>query len=116
MRQLPPLMSPFFFLLIRRPPRSPLFPYTTLFRSPRRRARVPAVRARHDERRHPDADQLLAARARGHGVVEDRVAAVRAHVQVATHVLLHELVGEVGIDRGGRAPRPDLGIEPEILA
>src|SRR5207253_9014738 len=24
----------FFFILIRRPPRSPLFPYTTLFRSP----------------------------------------------------------------------------------
>src|SRR6266480_6270535 len=34
-----------FFLMIRRPPRSPLFPYTTLFRSgrgrPRRRPRAP---------------------------------------------------------------------------
>src|SRR2546430_4250542 len=30
----------FFFLMIRRPPRSTLFPYTTLFRS-RRRAREP---------------------------------------------------------------------------
>src|SRR2546430_7806275 len=28
----------FFFLMIRRPPRSTLFPYTTLFRSPRRQA------------------------------------------------------------------------------
>src|SRR5438034_5819920 len=28
-------MSPFFFLMIRRPPRSTLFPYTTLFRSGR---------------------------------------------------------------------------------
>src|SRR2546430_8218668 len=27
----------FFFLMIRRPPRSTLFPYTTLFRSPRHR-------------------------------------------------------------------------------
>src|SRR2546427_5496042 len=27
---------PFFFLMIRRPPRSTLFPYTTLFRSPMR--------------------------------------------------------------------------------
>src|SRR5689334_24193386 len=27
---------PFFFLMIRRPPRSTLFPYTTLFRSPGR--------------------------------------------------------------------------------
>src|ERR1039457_7540962 len=29
----------FFFLMIRRPPRSTLFPYTTLFRSPRLSAR-----------------------------------------------------------------------------
>src|SRR5215467_15644137 len=28
----------FFFLMIRRPPRFTLFPYTTLFRSPRRRS------------------------------------------------------------------------------
>src|SRR5687768_17709314 len=31
----PPLAFIIFFLLIRRPPRSTLFPYTTLFRSPR---------------------------------------------------------------------------------
>src|SRR3712207_9171574 len=30
-----PSIFPFFFLMIRRPPRSTLFPYTTLFRSPR---------------------------------------------------------------------------------
>src|SRR5688572_33434961 len=29
----PVLITPFFFLMIRRPPRSTLFPYTTLFRS-----------------------------------------------------------------------------------
>src|SRR5260221_11613442 len=34
----------FFFLMIRRPPRSTLFPYTTLFRS----HRMPAVPLRHD--------------------------------------------------------------------
>src|SRR5690349_23468014 len=33
----------FFFLMIRRPPRSTLFPYTTLFRSPRARDRVAPV-------------------------------------------------------------------------
>src|SRR5688500_20286218 len=32
LRFLPPLLC-FFFLLLRRPPRSTLFPYTTLFRS-----------------------------------------------------------------------------------
>src|SRR5947209_20612978 len=39
----------FFFLMIRRPPRSTLFPYTTLFRSPqphRRRRRGRAARCR----------------------------------------------------------------------
>src|SRR5687767_15408064 len=40
-------MISFFFLMIRRPPRSTLFPYTTLFRSlralPRRRACRPGI-------------------------------------------------------------------------
>src|SRR2546430_11670841 len=36
----------FFFLMIRRPPRSTLFPYTTLFRSRGLRLRVTAVRAK----------------------------------------------------------------------
>src|SRR5215475_14768216 len=45
------LTSPaFFFLMIRRPPRSTLFPYTTLFRS--RRCRCRRWRPRGDQRRH----------------------------------------------------------------
>src|SRR5436309_14932648 len=47
----------FFFLMIRRPPRSTLFPYTTLFRShPRHPARSPGTRRalnRHPARVHP---------------------------------------------------------------
>src|SRR3712207_7160119 len=35
-RQISPARHFFFFLMIRRPPRSTLFPYTTLFRSERR--------------------------------------------------------------------------------
>src|SRR5712664_4334672 len=42
----------FFFLMIRRPPRSTLFPYTTLFR-PRR------LRRGHRRRGLPDLDQSL---------------------------------------------------------
>src|SRR5258708_24987044 len=38
--------SSFFFLMIRRPPRSTLFPYTTLFRSPVPCARTPTGRRR----------------------------------------------------------------------
>src|SRR2546430_16422770 len=42
-------MLHFFFLMIRRPPRSTLFPYTTLFRSPRPSPpRVRAGRVRTD--------------------------------------------------------------------
>src|SRR3712207_7217038 len=41
----------FFFLMIRRPPRSTLFPYTTLFRSPaRERAAGPSGRAARPHR------------------------------------------------------------------
>src|ERR1041384_8462215 len=45
------LFRRFFFLMIRRPPRSPLFPYTTLFRSrgaARRDRRHPRGRRRAD--------------------------------------------------------------------
>src|SRR3712207_8555536 len=45
----------FFFLMIRRPPRSTLFPYTTLFRSADAQRGHPARRdlRRQDHRRHP---------------------------------------------------------------
>src|SRR5438552_10012350 len=39
----------FFFLMIRRPPRSTLFPYTTLFRSTKRGEEVEAVHLRHHQ-------------------------------------------------------------------
>src|SRR5436853_7791908 len=49
--------SRFFFLMIRRPPRSTLFPYTTLFRSrpPHRgRSKVAGRRSRRRDRRRRD--------------------------------------------------------------
>src|SRR5687768_18550341 len=39
------IVTPFFFLMIRRPPRSTLFPYTTLFRSRTRSPGRSAVRS-----------------------------------------------------------------------
>src|SRR6266699_7225079 len=64
----------FFFLMIRRPPRSTLFPYTTLFRSrpcpgslrSRRRARLGESAARNSDRRMrgPGARRRLPARRR----------------------------------------------------
>src|SRR3712207_7875462 len=41
--------APFFFLMIRRPPRSTLFPYTTLFRSRAARGRAGARAPAPDE-------------------------------------------------------------------
>src|SRR5215211_5950172 len=45
----------FFFLMIRRPPRSTLFPYTTLFRSSARRTRPRALGRQHRRPRFPTA-------------------------------------------------------------
>src|SRR6267142_6143388 len=44
----------FFFLMIRRPPRSTLFPYTTLFRSRRRDRHRPRGRPERGGRRRRD--------------------------------------------------------------
>src|SRR6478672_10884563 len=60
-----PLFSPgfslFFFFMIRRPPRSTLFPYTTLFRSAAGSAAPPPAAPRPVQRSHarcrPDADR-----------------------------------------------------------
>src|SRR5260363_440935 len=52
---LPMSVSFFFFLMIRRPPRSTLFPYTTLFRSA---PSTPPPGTRNDEpAAHPSADR-----------------------------------------------------------
>src|SRR3712207_9323366 len=40
-------VSSFFFVMIRRPPRSTLFPYTTLFRSPAAQLEHPVHHERH---------------------------------------------------------------------
>src|SRR2546422_10017643 len=60
-------LSFFFFLMIRRPPRSTLFPYTTLFRSPERgehcadrpedEVRLPEAEGRQQEQGRPEGDQ-----------------------------------------------------------
>src|SRR2546426_4850684 len=52
------LVLSFFFLMIRRPPRSTLFPYTTLFRSPQPDADCDLPRQRgcvHPQERQPPA-------------------------------------------------------------
>src|SRR5689334_24335282 len=56
----------FFFLMIRRPPRSTLFPYTTLFRSARA-VPVDALRAGRADAREPDEGHRQRARGSSRG-------------------------------------------------
>src|SRR5687768_18277613 len=49
----------FFFLLLRRPPRSPLFPYTTLFRSAVSLTRIGYSPVHARGRQHPPRPQLF---------------------------------------------------------
>src|SRR2546425_8171597 len=55
----------FFFLMIRRPPRSTLFPYTTLFRSPRSPPPWPRPSARAPGRRRPRLPHRTGSRSAG---------------------------------------------------
>src|SRR5438477_9501756 len=91
----------FFFLMIRRPPRSTLFPYTTLFRSvrdanPKAHGRLPPTRRRlRDERS------------------EEHTSELQSHVNLVCRLLLekkknekHELTpAAVGSGRAPGAPR-----------
>src|SRR5215467_10544784 len=105
---LPPslsLYSFFFFLMIRRPPRSTLFPYTTLFRShrrsPRRLSRPARPERRLPERRDHRADRAVArrrSRPNGDGQDESPAALARAHVvRVVARERLHGLALAAGL-------------------
>src|SRR5438034_5336315 len=86
--------SSFFFLMIRRPPRSTLFPYTTLFRSaPRHTPRASAqrdrgqgeCRARRRRERWPPASRP-AARRRS----EEHTSELQSHSDLVCRLLLEK--------------------------
>src|SRR6266700_2656454 len=66
------LYSLFFFLMIRRPPRSTLFPYTTLFRSRSRALRRAARAAPRDRGRIRELRDAARERRGGHHHADDR--------------------------------------------
>src|SRR6516225_11432361 len=67
----------FFFLMIRRPPRSTLFPYTTLFRSPR----LP---------RHPSSPVLSVTWAQPSVRSEEHTSELQSHVNLVCRLLLEK--------------------------
>src|SRR5437870_12635331 len=62
----------FFFLMLRRPPRSTLFPYTTLFRSPSKvsglaaAVRATSMSERHPNKEHRSEEHTSELQSRGH--------------------------------------------------
>src|SRR3989454_8062748 len=84
----------FFFLMIRRPPRSTLFPYTTLFRSEAVEARVHDAEEKRRLEPLPEGDD----EGRGHRLLGDDPAPRRLGV-----VLADEGVG-AGLERGHPEP------------
>src|SRR3712207_7949311 len=79
-----PLLDRFFFLMIRRPPRSTLFPYTTLFRSV---GDDPLVQVTLRDERHPAVEHRLAR--------SPEVAQRHRHPQLQRHVRSEEHTSEL---------------------
>src|SRR5438034_11784601 len=82
----------FFFLMIRRPPRSTLFPYTTLFRSDADLARAESSGRRITARwRQPLAEPgTLAASSRGAGRSEEHTSELQSHSDLVCRLLLEK--------------------------
>src|SRR2546430_6940787 len=85
----------FFFLMIRRPPRSTLFPYTTLFRSSRRAgAPHPAKRDQRDGRHPADESRARSARAsrarRDRGRSEEHTSELQSQSNLVCRLLLEK--------------------------
>src|SRR2546421_601803 len=120
----------FFFLMIRRPPRSTLFPYTTLFRSAgARRACADARGTRLESHRHariPGAGRALPRDAQGvsaagrsrsrspdPGRLERRAVAQHRAPEASATLSLHRRIGGIGVDhpeerRNARVEQADL--------
>src|SRR6267142_4363447 len=104
-----PLSNFLFFLMIRRPPRSTLFPYTTLFRS----HPAPAVAGQH---RDTELGIAVATREMGHAGELERF------VEHAEHAVALEIderyVGtqEIVAGRRAEAKAPVLGVERQEMA
>src|SRR2546430_17063469 len=78
--------SLFFFLMIRRPPRSTLFPYTTLFRSPPHPVPVPPVHVRRDRGRTGAVRARAAAAARS----EEHTSELQSQSNLVCRLLLEK--------------------------
>src|SRR2546427_7362074 len=79
----------FFFLMIRRPPRSTLFPYTTLFRS-HRAQREQCRRHRHRQRARASTGHAPGPRQRGRGRSEEHTSELQSQSNLVCRLLLEK--------------------------
>src|SRR2546422_1839634 len=75
--------------MIRRPPRSTLFPYTTLFRSLRARAKA-VGRRRHPHRRRAPARDRRGRRRRGTARSEEHTSELQSRLHLVCRLLLEK--------------------------
>src|SRR5438105_7462633 len=80
----PPQPGPIFFLRLRHPPSSPLFPYTTLFRSGRFRLRARSVRGYPVYRARPDLPRYTGYRS------EEHTSELQSRVDLVCRLLLEK--------------------------
>src|SRR6201746_2896779 len=96
----------FFFLRIRRPPRSPLFPYTTLFRS--------CVKVRQSgQARQWRPAASGPARIRSGGRSEEHTSELQSHVNLVCRLLLDKKQGFLVLQTStGGPPAPPRSLTP----
>src|SRR5205809_4333531 len=82
-------MMLFFFLMIRRPPTSTLFPYTTLFRSGRAHGRGPRL-WRQAGRRVPLGRHVLLAHGARRGRSEEHTSELQSRLHLVCRLLLEK--------------------------
>src|SRR5438270_12881641 len=81
----------FFFLMIRRPPRSTLFPYTTLFRSHTAvQAAVEPQHVRSDGERRPASGERARRRSRDPGRSEEHTSELQSQSNLVCRLLLEK--------------------------
>src|SRR2546430_3227837 len=82
----------FFFLMIRRPPRSPLFPYTTLFRSVHRDRRPDPHRHRETRRAAARSAQAADAGRQGGERSEEHTSELQSQSNLVCRLLLEKKI------------------------
>src|SRR5260370_23444060 len=92
-------MRLFFFLMIRRPPRSTLFPYTTLFRSGPASNRWTGSQRPPLKRRSLSRSRLWGGNERDSERSEEHTSELQSHLNIVCRLLLEKKKGSCGFQK-----------------